>query len=38
MEDKKLTHLTTSGVHMVEVGDKPEVRRTAIARGRIHPK
>ncbi|MCC7550020.1 MAG: cyclic pyranopterin monophosphate synthase MoaC [Methanobacterium sp.] len=35
MEDKKLTHLTTSGVHMVEVGDKPEVRRTAIARGRI---
>jgi len=35
MEDKKLTHLTSSGVHMVEVGDKPEVRRTAIARGKI---
>jgi cyclic pyranopterin monophosphate synthase len=35
MEDKKLTHLTGSGVHMVEVGDKPVVHRTAVARGRI---
>jgi cyclic pyranopterin monophosphate synthase len=35
MEEKKLTHLTSSGVHMVEVGDKPEVKRTAIARGKI---
>lgn len=35
MEKKELTHLTSSGVHMVEVGDKPVVRRTAISRGRI---
>lgn len=35
MVEKKLTHLTSSGVHMVEVGDKPVIRRTAIARGRI---
>jgi cyclic pyranopterin phosphate synthase len=35
MEEKKLTHLTGSGVHMVEVGDKPVARRTAVARGRI---
>jgi cyclic pyranopterin monophosphate synthase len=35
MEEKKLTHLTSSGVHMVEVGDKPEVQRTAMAKGKI---
>ncbi len=35
MEEKKLTHLTNSGVHMVEVGDKPIIRRTAVARGII---
>ncbi|HHX99805.1 MAG TPA: cyclic pyranopterin monophosphate synthase MoaC [Methanothermobacter sp.] len=35
MDEKKLTHLTESGVHMVEVGDKPNLRRIAIARGRI---
>jgi cyclic pyranopterin monophosphate synthase len=35
MEEKKLTHLTSSGVHMVEVGDKPEVKRMAMARGMI---
>jgi cyclic pyranopterin monophosphate synthase len=35
MEEKKLTHLTSSGVHMVEVGDKPVVKRTAIASGKI---
>jgi cyclic pyranopterin phosphate synthase len=36
MEEKKLTHLTSSGVHMVEVGDKSVVKRTAIARGKIN--
>jgi cyclic pyranopterin phosphate synthase len=36
MEEKKLTHLTSSGVHMVEVGDKPVVKRTATARGKIN--
>ncbi len=35
MKEKKLTHLTGSGVHMVEVGDKPVVHRTAVARGSI---
>jgi cyclic pyranopterin monophosphate synthase len=35
MEEKKLTHLTSSGVQMVEVGDKSVVKRTAMARGRI---
>jgi cyclic pyranopterin monophosphate synthase len=36
LEEKKLTHLTSSGVHMVEVGDKSVVKRTAIARGKIN--
>jgi cyclic pyranopterin monophosphate synthase len=36
MDEKKLTHLTRSGVHMVEVGDKPKVKRMAIARGQIN--
>ncbi|NYB52273.1 MAG: cyclic pyranopterin monophosphate synthase MoaC [Methanobacteriaceae archaeon] len=35
MNGKKLTHLTKSGVHMVEVGDKPIIRRTALASGKI---
>ena len=35
MEEKKLTHLTSSGIQMVEVGDKPIVKRTATARGII---
>ncbi|MGF7118849.1 cyclic pyranopterin monophosphate synthase MoaC [Methanobacterium oryzae] len=36
MEDKKFTHLSEKGVHMVEVSDKPNVKRTAIAQGKIH--
>lgn len=36
MEDKKFTHLSEKGVHMVEVSDKPVVKRTAIAQGKIH--
>lgn len=32
---KKFTHLTDSGVHMVEVGEKTEQKRSAIASGRI---
>jgi cyclic pyranopterin monophosphate synthase len=35
MKEKKLTHLTSNGVHMVEIGDKPEIKRTAIAKGKI---
>ncbi len=35
MKRNKLTHLTDSGVHMVDVGGKPGLRRTAIARGGI---
>lgn len=38
MKEKTLTHLTESGVHMVDVGDKPIVRRTATARGKINLK
>lgn len=36
MEDKKFTHLSEKGVHMVEVSDKPVVKRTAIAQGKIY--
>ncbi len=36
MEDKEFTHLSKKGVHMVEVSDKPDVKRTAISRGKIH--
>jgi cyclic pyranopterin phosphate synthase len=36
MEDKEFTHLTPKGVHMVEVGDKPIIKRTALARGKIN--
>jgi cyclic pyranopterin monophosphate synthase len=35
MDKKEFTHLTQSGVHMVEVGDKPVIKRTALARGKI---
>lgn len=36
MEEKKLTHLDKSGkANMVDVGDKPESRRTAVAEGFI---
>ena len=32
---KDFTHLTSKGVHMVEVGEKPSVNRSATATGRI---
>lgn len=31
----EFTHLTNSGVHMVEVGGKPDQKRRAVARGSI---
>jgi molybdenum cofactor biosynthesis protein MoaC len=36
MEDKSFTHLSEKGVHMVEVSEKPVVKRTAVARGKIY--
>ena len=36
MGEKEFTHLTETGVHMVEVGTKPQQRRTAVASGKIH--
>ena len=36
MGEKEFTHLTETGVHMVEVGAKPQQRRTAVASGKIH--
>ena len=33
--EKDFTHLTDSGVHMVEVGAKPDQKRRAIASGKI---
>jgi cyclic pyranopterin monophosphate synthase len=37
MEEKKLTHLDQSGkANMVDVGEKPECRRTAVAEGFIY--
>ena len=36
MMTKEFTHLTDSGVHMVEVGDKQDQKRLAIASGKIH--
>lgn len=33
--EKSFTHLSKKGVHMVEVSDKPVVKRTAIAKGKI---
>ncbi|MCE5214410.1 MAG: cyclic pyranopterin monophosphate synthase MoaC, partial [Methanobacterium sp.] len=38
MAEKILTHLSSKGVKMVEVGDKPVVKRTALARGTIYLK
>ncbi len=38
MNDKSLTHLSSNGVRMVEVGDKPVLKRTALARGKIYLK
>jgi cyclic pyranopterin monophosphate synthase len=36
MDDKKFTHLTKSGVKMVDVGNKSITKRTAKAQGRIY--
>lgn len=37
MTDRELTHLNESGeVHMVDVGDKEETRRTAVAEGLVN--
>lgn len=38
MTNKSLTHISSKGVRMVEVGDKPVIRRTALAKGRIYLK
>ena len=35
MSRKDFTHLTSKGVHMVEVGEKPSMKRSATASGRI---
>lgn len=35
MQEKDFTHLTSKGVHMVEVGEKPSVKRSATAIGQI---
>jgi len=35
MENRKFTHLSQEGVQMVEVGEKPLVKRTALASGKI---
>ena len=33
----KLTHIDETGrAHMVDVGDKPDTRRTAVAKGEVH--
>ena len=36
MGEKEFTHLTETGVHMVEVGAKPQQRRTAVASGKMN--
>lgn len=36
--EKSFTHLSKKGVHMVEVSDKPVVKRTAVAQGKIYLK
>ena len=36
MTNKEFTHLSKSGVKMVEVGNKAVVNRTATAKGKIH--
>ena len=38
MTNKSLTHISSKGVRMVEVGDKPVTRRIAVARGKIYLK
>jgi cyclic pyranopterin monophosphate synthase len=38
MSGKSLSHLSGKGVRMVEVGDKPIVKRIAIAKGKIYLK
>ncbi|MGL4670034.1 MAG: cyclic pyranopterin monophosphate synthase MoaC [Methanobacteriaceae archaeon] len=35
MEEKEFTHLKEDGVHMVEVGEKDVIKRTAVATGKI---
>jgi cyclic pyranopterin phosphate synthase len=34
--EKSFTHLSKKGVHMVEVSEKPIVKRTAVVQGKIH--
>lgn len=34
--EKSFTHLSKKGVHMVEVSEKPIVKRSAIVQGKIH--
>lgn len=36
MNQKEFSHLTETGVHMVEVGEKPDQRRSATAEGTIY--
>ncbi|MGZ7050347.1 MAG: cyclic pyranopterin monophosphate synthase MoaC [Methanobacterium sp.] len=36
--EKSFTHLSKNGVKMVEVSDKPVVKRTAVAQGKIYLK
>ncbi|AXV37031.1 MAG: cyclic pyranopterin monophosphate synthase MoaC [Methanobacterium sp. BRmetb2] len=38
MSEKEFTHLSDEGVRMVEVGEKPVVRRKAVSRGKIYLK
>ena len=38
MSKKSFTHLSDKGIRMVEVSDKPVVKRTAIAQGKIYLK
>lgn len=35
MEEKEFTHITNKGVHMVDVSNKPVIKRTALAQGSI---
>jgi cyclic pyranopterin phosphate synthase len=35
MEEKSFTHMKGSGVHMVDIGGKPDNKRTARAQGKI---
>lgn len=38
MVEKEFTHLSKKGVKMVEVSDKPVVKRIAVSKGKIHLK